>query len=96
MPCGKASLVMNVALPLAGQLLATNGIGKGVNVEAEADAMPRALSAQTKRPDRFCMSIYRSLSARTLAADSIYISQDDAKRLEGVLMRKIQMAIGFL
>jgi hypothetical protein len=42
------------------------------------------------------MSIYRSLSARTLAADSIYISQDDAKRLEGVLMRKIQMAIGFL
>ena len=96
MPCGKASRVMNVALPLACQLLATNGIGKGVAVEAKADAAPKMPSEHIERMNSFCIGIYRRLSACNLAMCSACVSPDDAKRIVSVSIRQIHVPIGFL
>ena len=95
MPCGKASRVMNVALPLACQWSAANEIGKGMTVEAKADAAAKTLSAHTERMNRFCIGIYRRLSACTLAMYSTSVSPDDAKRIVSVSTRQIHAPIAF-
>jgi hypothetical protein len=86
---------MNVALPLACQLSATNEIGKGMTVEAKADAAPKTLSAQIERINRPCIYIYRRLSACILTACSIGVWRDDAKRIESMSRRHNHVSIGF-
>jgi len=95
MPCENASLAMNVALPLACQLSATSGIGKGVTVEAKAVAALKAARAQTERISRFCMGICCRLSASTLTTCSADVSRDDTKRMESVSRRQIHAPAGF-
>jgi hypothetical protein len=74
---------MNVALPSARQVLATNGMRTDVIDEAKAEVMPSP-SARIGGTGRFCISHYPRTSARTLPADFGYGLWDDTKRTPSV------------
>src|ERR1700736_647564 len=85
---------MNVALPLACQALATNGIFTDVIDAATADVMPSA-SARVEGTSRFFISHCQKTSARTLPAQFAYALRDDTKRTTGVMRWPICVLVGF-